>query len=410
MKTLDTEQLFDSFDEALTFVKQKEREALIADSMRQHPPIMIAPHNSQNPPLKLFPDVAYWNPADENDFILTRLQSGRYSLKPNLRNKKFLLRGQTEFHDSCTPSLFRQIKPRYTADLIHGQEMMLLTLSHPMVRLLDSKINLLGYDFIFEMNLYGLNQHYYNLTSLLDLSSDANVAGFFATNKYDSGSYKYNPVTDEGKIGVLYYCEIDTIDGFTKSGISTIGLQVFPRSGCQKGFLQMLHKGENFNDIQRVKWVKFRHKTKVSEHYYKLFDGGKKLFPCDILESHWKARNPNIISDRTVILNMIMNDYRESKSQISKELSARGLSIRKYPVTFTPDELHQYYQDIKNGFWEDWCSRIYFNGDTQGKFKDALIAVVKDPQYEWAFIEGKGTDLPTNGYLSSIFSECLVEK
>lgn len=40
-----------------------------------------------------------------------------------------------------------------------------------MVRLLDSKINLLGFDFTFEMNLYGLNQHYCNKTNLLDLSS-----------------------------------------------------------------------------------------------------------------------------------------------------------------------------------------------------------------------------------------------
>ena len=407
MKALDTNKIFDNFYEALDFVKQKEHEALIADDMRQHQPTIMALHNPQNPPLKLFPNVAYWNNADENDFILTRLQSGRYSLKPNLRNKKFLLRGQTEFYENCTPNLYRQIKSRYTADLIHGQEMMLLTLSHPMVRLLDTKINLLGYDFIFEMNLYGLNQHYYNKTSLLDLSSDANVAGFFATNKYDSVTDTYSPVRDEEKMGVLYYCELDSIDGFTKSGISTIGLQVFPRSGSQKGFLQMLHKGENFNDIQRVKWVKFRHKAKVSEHYHQLFDGGKRLFPCDILEKHWKARNPNIISDRTVILNMIMNEHRKSKSQISKELTSRGFSIRKYPVTFTPDELHQYYRDIKNGFWEEWCSRIYFNGDTHDKFKNALIAIVNDPQYEWAFVEGKGNILPTDGFISSMYKKCL---
>lgn len=232
MKQLDTETIFDNFDVALEFVLEKEQEAMAANPMRQREPTVISPHIPSNPPLKIHPDVAYWNNADEKDFILSRLQSGRYSLKPNLRNRKFLFRGQTEFFDVCTPNLFRKEKARYTADLIHGQEMMLLALSHPMVRLLDSGINLLGYDFTFEMNLYGLNQHYYNKTTLLDLSSDTDVAGFFATNGYDSTTDTYYPMTDESKIGVLYYYDIDSNSSFAFGGLSTIGLQVFPRSGC----------------------------------------------------------------------------------------------------------------------------------------------------------------------------------
>lgn len=407
MKALDTDIIFENFDAALAFVLEKEQEALAADPMRQNRPIIFSPRDSSRPRLKLFPDIAYWNNAGERDFLLNRLQSGRYSLKPNLRNKKFLLRGQTAFYDNCTPNLYRKVKPRYTADLIHGQEMMLLTLSHPMVRLLDSKINLLGYDFTFEMNLYGLNQHYYNKTSFLDLSSDAEVAGFFATNEYHSATDTYTPVTNEDKIGVLYYYDIDSNYGFC-FGLSTIGLQVFPRSGCQSGFLMNVPMGVNFNDNKRVKWVMFKHKASVSEHYYQLFEGGKKLFPDDILEQHWKSRNSTIISDRTVLLNIILNEYKESKSKVTRDLFDGGLSIRKYPVTFSPEELHQYYEDIKNGFWEEWCSRIYFNGDVNGAYKNALISIVKDPQYAWAFQEGQNVNMPTNGFLSSMYADCLV--
>lgn len=408
MKQLDTEIIFDNFNDALAFVLEKEKAAMAADPLRQKEPTVISPHNSANPPLKIHPDVAYWNTADEKDFILTRLQSGRYSLKPNLRNRKFLFRGQTEFYEKCTPNLFREEKPRYTADLIHGQEMMLLALSHPMVRLLDSKINLLGYDFTFEMNLYGLNQHYYNKTTLLDLSSDTDVAGFFATNRYDSTTDTYYPMTDEDKIGVLYYYDIDSDIGFALGGLSTIGLQVFPRSGCQSGFLQDMEKGINFNDNVRVKWVKFRHNARVSEYYRRLFKNGASLFPEDILSQHWKSRNANIVSDRSVVLNMIMNDWKDSKSKVMRELSARGLSIRKYLVAFTTDELHAYYKDIKNGFWEDWCSRIYFNGDRNDAFKNAMISVVKNPDYAWAFEEGKSKNMPLDGYLSKIYAECLA--
>ena len=408
MKHQDTSNIFPNFNEALAFVLAKEQEALAADPRRQQEPLIMAPHDPERPPLKLFPGVAFWNQADETDFILTRVASGRYSLKPNLRHRKFLFRGQTTFYDQCTPNLFRINKSRYTADLIHGQEMMLLTLSHPLVRLLDHGVNLLGYNFTFEMNLYGLNQHYYNKTCFLDLTSDTDVAGFFATNKYDSATDTYTPMTDADQIGVLYYYDIESNDDFVYKGLSTIGLQVFPRSGCQSGFLQRLDKGMNFNDHPQVKWVFFKHDAQVSELYNQLFHQGADLFPHDILQQHWKLRNPNIVSDRTVILNMIMNEHTESKSQVMKELSGRGLSIRKYIPTFTPDELHAYYQDIKNGFWQHWCSRIHFPGDKNDAFKQALISIVDDPQYAWAFVEGQSTDMPLDGFLSSIYAECLV--
>lgn len=408
MKDLDTTTIFDNFDDALAFVLTKEKEALAADEMRQKEPFFMVPHDAKRPPLEIYPHTTYWNDADEKDFILTRLQSGRYSLKPNLRGRKFLFRGQTEFFDNCTPNLFRLDKPRYTADLIHGQEMMLLTLSHPLVRLLDSKINLLGYDFTFEMNLYGLNQHYYNKTNLLDLSSDTNVAGFFATNTYDFVTDTYFPMNDNGKVGVLYYYDIESANGFTYYGLSSIGHQVFPRSGCQSGFLQRIEKGHNFNDNPRVKWVLFKQNTLVSVKYSQMFNQGSLLFPNDILQLHWKNRTPNIISDRTVQLNMIINNHKESKSKIMKELSDRGLSIRKYIVSFTPEELHQYYQDIKNGFWEEWCERIHINGDKNNSFKSALKSIVSAPQYEWAFVEGKADRMPTNGFLSSRYELCLI--
>ncbi|MBQ0127343.1 MAG: FRG domain-containing protein [Bacteroidales bacterium] len=408
MKALDTDFVFDNYDQALDFVLSKEQEKMANDPMFQTEPMLLVPHDPKRPPLKLGPHVSYWNHAKEDDFVLTRLQSGRYSLKPNLRGRKFLFRGQTAFYDNCTPILFRKEKPRYTADLIHGQEMMLLTLSHPMVRLLDSKINLLGYDFTFEMNLYGLNQHYYNKTNLLDLSSDTNVAGFFATNEHNPNDDTYKPVTDDSKIGVLYYYDVDTNNGFVFYGLSTIGLQVFPRSGCQKGFLKSIAKGMNFNDDPRVKWVFFKHNAQISERYSQMFNQGRSLFPDDILATHWKNRDDGIISDRTILLNMIMNDHKESKSKVTKELSERGLSIRKYIPSFTQDELHQYYQDIKNGYWQNWCERIYFEGDRNDAFKNALKSVVDDPQYGWAFVEGKNGQMPTDGFLSSIYPQCLM--
>lgn len=84
------------------------------------------------------PNAAYLNCAEESKFIMTRLMSGRYSLKPNLRKRKFLFRGETEFHNPCKPNLFRDTKKSYFLDsMIYGDEMFCLILSHPLVQLLD---------------------------------------------------------------------------------------------------------------------------------------------------------------------------------------------------------------------------------------------------------------------------------
>lgn len=48
------------------------------------------------------------------------------------------------------------------------------------------------------MNLYGLTQHYYNKSCLLDLTSNPQVAAFFATSIYDAKTDSYIPIVDEG--------------------------------------------------------------------------------------------------------------------------------------------------------------------------------------------------------------------
>ena len=145
-----------------------------------------------------YPLSAYYNDADDSKFIMTKLRSGRYSLKPNLKNRNFLFRGESEFHPLCKPNLFRNPRKMYFLDsMIYGDEMVRVILSNPLVQLLDLGVKLDGSVYRFEMNLYGLLQHYYNKSSLLDLTSDIDVALFFATQKYDWESDKYTPIIDE---------------------------------------------------------------------------------------------------------------------------------------------------------------------------------------------------------------------
>lgn len=431
-----SEYIFDNIDEALKYVLETEQRQLTQDAKRKTPPTVFRsmpnmfsqPYADEMAKKALvpvgsldYPLSAWFNNAADDKFVMTRLNSGRYSLKPNLRHRKFLFRGESEFHNPCKPNLSRNPhQRRFTAELIRGQEMKILMMSHPLVQLLDMGVELCGKEYRFEMNLFGLTQHYYNKTSLLDLTSDPQVAAFFATTKYDWKTDTYSPIEDEdSKPGVLYYYSLNIDEDFgvqndgRRSPLSTIGLQVFPRSGRQRGFLYDLRPNENFNDVARVNAVRFRHKADIARRIYTQYDGGRKLFPDDILMQHWNRENKDkdIISNRTVLMNKIDNPQM-TLAEVESEVRSLGFDIRDYEPRFTREELDAYYAALKEkGLWTDFCSKIHIPGDKDGKMMQALLSLPSDPRYRWAFERDDShvTDFE-KGYVMRVYRECFEVK
>jgi hypothetical protein len=116
-----------------------------------------------------------------------------FSLKPNLYNRRFLFRGQTEEYTikgtdipTCVPNAYRPDAQKDNLPFrIESYEIISLITRHPLVQLLGIKgIEIFNEPFRFQLNLWGLAQHYYNRTTLLDLTSDIDVAKFFATCTY----------------------------------------------------------------------------------------------------------------------------------------------------------------------------------------------------------------------------------
>lgn len=423
------EYIFDNIYEARDYILSIETKTLSNDPLRKSAPVCI------NPPLFNMPFKeyiktahipmncldysysAYFNEADDCKFIMSRLKSGRYSLKPNLKNHKFLFRGETEFHSPCKPNLFRDSKKKYFLDsMIYGDEMIILILSHPLVQLFDLGIKLNGKLIRFEMNLYGLLQHYYNQSPFLDLTSDINVALFFATQKYDRNSDKYIPVIDENnESGIIYFYDIDIDRDFKErvegKQLSTIGLQVFPRSGRQKGFLYKLNKDDNFNNLPQLKAFRFKHKADIAIKINEQMNQGETLFPNDILKTHWCnfAKMKNVISKDAIKINLIHNPEETFESIEEKLKSLYQMSIQDYRPRLTTKELHQYYETIKNeSYWEEFCNHIYIPGDTDGKMIKDLMNLPNNPEYEWAFKEDVQHVIDyKQGYLLKMYEHIL---
>ena len=416
------EYIFENIDQALDYVLDTERRALADDPHRQHPPVIIRPYLGMHPvPVDSldYPLGAWFNYESDDKFVMTRLMSGRYSLKPNLRNRKFLFRGESEYHNPCKPNMCRKPKQkRFTAELVRGQEMRLLMMSHPLVELLDTGVELCGEVYRFEMNLFGLTQHYYNKTSFLDLTSDPKVAAFFATTKYDDKTDTYSALEDENhEPGVLYYYSLDINEDFGKpagtlrSSLSTIGLQVFPRSGRQKGFLYDLQPDENFNDVARLNAVRFKHNADIAKRICQSFNDGEKLFPDDLLMQHWRRayKGSNVISRRTVLMNKIDNPQM-TLAEVDAEIRSLKFDIQDYRPTFTEAEMDEYYDAVQHkGLWTDFCEQIYIPGDKNGRMMGELLNLPARPQYRWAF-ERDDSHVPNydKGVVLKDYKPCLI--
>jgi len=320
-----------------------------------------------------------------------------YSLRPNLYKRKFLYRGQSAFFSPCKPNLFRENKSNYIEDFIWGNEMTVLVRTHPLVKLFEHGIDLLHDNFRFSVNYYGLQQHYYNRTSMLDLTSDLEAARFFSVTDYDAKTDKYFVHKDNGEPGVLYYYDIEQPGAFIpkRNGthLSVIGKQVFMRSGQQHGFLLNMPKDADFNTLPHVHKVFFRHDDKISQRIFNESNQGERFFPEDLLEAHWKKYYVVLKEHKNVSMDALVENHRHNKNKtiqdLRKQLEAKGYHVDKHlHPTFDADELNSYYQDIKNGLWEQFCKDIYFYSPENELYRELLLQAEFDSRYQ-KYFKGK---------------------
>jgi hypothetical protein len=340
------------------------------------------------------PYIAYTNDAQDDHFLLNRLDSRRYSLKPNLARRPFLYRGQSKMYQRIVSSFERTDKDGLTAERklvsnLKYADFLALLKSHPLCRMFDNGISLDGFNepVFIEMNYYGLAQHYGYNTGLIDFSSDINVSAFFAcTNCLGHDKYEVCKPNDEFQYGVIYVNSIHPNITF-KGPFSSIGLQVFPRSGAQKGFLfQESRTRIDVNGI--VTAFPFRHNAVENQKIFDTWQGGALLFPDDELTAiSQQILDSDEVSLRGFAYNLYVNPFDDMEANL-KKCERYGIKVNKnlYYV-FSEDSLDKYYSNICNGWWENFCNQIHFscNAEKAKKIKTSLLELPKNPNYEQFF-------------------------
>lgn len=387
---------FSNVDEAAAYILKIEEERLASDPYRQA--IASEEYFYDGNAFRIpwaSANVAYY-PIEgnvRNAFVVSQLSThNKFALKPILAHNKFLYRGQAQFYSPCKSNLFRESKEFFIDDTIQVNEMRCLLQTHPLVQLLEQGFELLHDTFRIMINYKGLSQHYYNKTSLLDLTSDMEVAKFFAVTSFNMREDRYEKYAG-GALGVLYYFDLkpDSFQYGNKCNhiVENIGKQLFMRSGNQFGFLINVGKNEDFNKYQEVRYVFFRHDSAITDRIFAQFDKGDKIMPEEILRSHWYTRINDeharkIVSSDALKLSFKDNPY-ESHSQVVKKLREKGFRIKNYHPSFSEEELSKYYATSLES-WEEFCSNVLFYSPEGALMKEHLINLPNDPRYRWAFV------------------------
>lgn len=336
--------------------------------------------------------VLHLNPLERlvqrrDSFVVTRLMSGRYSLKPNIGYSCALFRGESTVHPTCKPVFLRNWKDRCTIENIKRNEFELLLNSHPIYQLFRDGIQLTDkLRFIME-NPYGIAMSYGFPTQLLSLTSDINIASFFAVTEYDEAVHKYKPIdnSENNKTGILYVFNLMAPFGLIP-GLSTVGLQPFVRPGLQKEFAINLAKDADFKDHRFTVGFVFKHDNNISQRIYDRFNQGEAFRPHnDILTS--KARQ--ILDSKEVSIAALERNLhqnpRDSRQRIEKELNEGGINVvnKQHPY-FSNDDL-AYIYDSPTDYWTDFCKDIEFSGRHASELKDVLLNVPLKDEYRRFF-------------------------
>ena len=311
----------------------------------------------------------------EGKFEAMGMPDGKTCLMPCSLSFNNYYRGEREFHEECKPSLYRRsmTPAKQFVERLKYEELCLLMEDYPLVQYYRNGIGVKfpdGSANIYELYIdkLALAQHYGICTELMDFTVDKFVAAFFACTKCDS-SGKYS-INDENGEGCFYrYVDNDLLYG-RHGKLRAVGLQPFSRPGEQAGYVLPMSEDDDLNNLV-VEAIHFKHNRKVSEFIFNYTNRSNKLFPKSILDD--KAiiiKNSDKFSYKAYEMAKAEFYPDESDDLLMGYIEEEHKSLCESPiVTFTSQEIKDFYKDWERGGEEGFISKILIRHVWKGPIK-----------------------------------------
>lgn len=205
-----------------------------------------------------------------------------------------------------------------------------------------------------------LAQHYGLETEWLDITSDFNVALFFATCGWDTVHKNWYPLTKEDterkpekQYGVIFHIpewqasvarmqmglEWEGKEECLSNVILPIGYQPFMRCHSQHAYGIHMEKSYPLQYDSTFEKLRFRHNERLSREVFEMMDGGKKIYPqeglndfADIIE---KIKDTTEFSQKAFEYAMNHTSYYASAAEAEKALAEIG--VGKTPITISKE-------------------------------------------------------------------------
>jgi len=188
-------------------------------------------------------------------------------------------RGQIEDFGICNANLFRDLnKENIFVEICRTVAFENLLDLHPYIKLIK-KVRFMDNDIY--INNTAIAQHYELKTPYLDITSNFDIASFFATSKYNPITKKYEPYFHKSILGVIYV--YNELHNYTSENMSFeyIGWQGLSRPEEQRASIYHLNNNEDFTFTKGVEKHYFKHSSRVSKKIWNKYNQGKLLFPDD---------------------------------------------------------------------------------------------------------------------------------
>lgn len=182
-----------------------------------------------------------------------------------------------------------------------------------------SKMSILGTYFAFDLE--AIAQHYGFVTNYLDITTDKQIALFFAYTYYKNG--KYYPITDFTSYQPTLY-QMLTLEYSNPYPLIPIGFQAVLRPQKQKA---MAIDMANINDCDILQQSLPKDHKKAQE-IYELFNGGKDLFPKNepISTIECKIKENKMLNEKLFL--RYCRHFRKDKKSLNEQLTQLGYQIK----------------------------------------------------------------------------------